>query len=264
MAWISVHEQVIGGKLRSLSSEIGCSQNEALGLLVRLWLWGINNATPDGKMESASKSDVADVLNIGIDKRYVPENVVEAMIKTGWIDFDGSCLYIHDWKEWQKQWYKALKIRSDDKKRKAKERGKYNIGQESSNETIPEPLPAPPAVEGVTQPTTPPELPKRNKTEYTTEFESFWSLYPRKVGKGEAYKCYKARLKDGWNPSELIEAAQNYAQEVAKKRTEQEYIKHPKTFLSANTPFADYIKIRSTASEVALHDEDDPYADWRG
>lgn len=29
MAWISVHEQVIGGKLRNLAKEIGCSQNEA-------------------------------------------------------------------------------------------------------------------------------------------------------------------------------------------------------------------------------------------
>ena len=28
MAWISVHEQVIGGKLRNLAKEIGCSQNE--------------------------------------------------------------------------------------------------------------------------------------------------------------------------------------------------------------------------------------------
>ena len=32
MAWISVHEQVIGGKLRNLAKEIGCSQNEALGI----------------------------------------------------------------------------------------------------------------------------------------------------------------------------------------------------------------------------------------
>ena len=45
MAWISVHEQVIGGKLRSLAKEIGCSQNEALGILIRLWLWAINNAS---------------------------------------------------------------------------------------------------------------------------------------------------------------------------------------------------------------------------
>ena len=48
MAWISVHEQVIGGKLRNLAKEIGCSQNEALGLLIRLWLWGINNANKEG------------------------------------------------------------------------------------------------------------------------------------------------------------------------------------------------------------------------
>ena len=54
MAWISVHEQVIGAKLRSLAKEIGCSQNEALGLLVRLWLWGINNANKEGQIVRTS------------------------------------------------------------------------------------------------------------------------------------------------------------------------------------------------------------------
>ena len=51
MAWISVHEQVIGGKLRNLAKEIGCSQNEALGVLIRLWLWAINNAGKDGVIQ---------------------------------------------------------------------------------------------------------------------------------------------------------------------------------------------------------------------
>ena len=44
MAWISVHEDIIGGKLRELSKSLGCSQNESIGILIRLWLWCINNA----------------------------------------------------------------------------------------------------------------------------------------------------------------------------------------------------------------------------
>ena len=54
MAWISVHEQVVGGKLRTLAKELNCSQNEALGMLVTLWLWGINNADSEGKIISLS------------------------------------------------------------------------------------------------------------------------------------------------------------------------------------------------------------------
>ena len=69
----------------------------------------------DGLIESATKEDVAnDALNAGIDKRYQALDAVEAMIATGWIDFQDGCLCIHDWKEWQKQWYKAVSIRNYD------------------------------------------------------------------------------------------------------------------------------------------------------
>lgn len=41
----------------------------------------------------------------------------------------------------------------------------------------------------------PQEVPKKpKKTEYSTDFQRFWGIYPRKDGKGEAYKKYKARL----------------------------------------------------------------------
>lgn len=50
MAWVSVHDNVMGGKLRELAKEIGCTQEEALGILVSLWIWGLNNADKDGKL----------------------------------------------------------------------------------------------------------------------------------------------------------------------------------------------------------------------
>lgn len=262
MAWISVHEQVLGGKLRSLANELNCSQNEALGLLIRFWLWGINNADEDGRIESATKDDVADALNIGIDKRLAPSDAVDAMIATRWIDLDGSCLYIHDWKEWQKQWYKALKVRKADNERKAKERAKIREAKASastSREKTPEQGASKAFTEnGGTKPTS--DGSKSLESGYSTEFEEFWQIYPRKVGKGDAYKCYKARLNDGWSPGELIEAARKYAAEVVKKRTEKDYIKHPKTFLSATTPFADFLRSSNTTT---YENDDDPYADWR-
>lgn len=108
--------------------------------------------------------------------------------------------------------------------------------------------------------------PKSRKTisNYPTDFEAFWSVYPRKVGKGEAYKKYKARLKDGWSEAELLEAAKNYADRVARERTEQKYIKHAKTFLSENTPFTDFLPKGSNIEQQALiNDVDAPYEEWR-
>lgn len=267
MAWISVHEQVIGGKLRSLAKEIGCSQNEALGLLVRLWLWGINNADKEGMIIGAEKGDIAEVLTIGIDGRCSPEKVVDALVSTNWIDMENG-LYIHDWEEWQEQWYKAIEVRERDASRKREERKRKRNGNDATPPDPQTPVPEKAMEEDLPSPKLiiPPEEDLKmepNTATYTKDFEEFWNAYPRKVGKGEAYKKYHARLKDGWRPEELSAAAGTYAASCVRKKTEKEYIKHAKTFLSDNTPFTDYLPKQEDKKSMAASDDDDPYADWR-
>lgn len=266
MAWISVHEQVLGGKLRSLAKEIGCSQNEALGILVRLWLWGINNADREGRIIGANKEDVAEVLNIGIDARYSSMDVIEALIETNWIDFEDD-LFLHDWDEWQEQWYKAIAVREKDAARKREERKmarmqKKQNSKESEKDMeadLPSPkLIIPLAEEQKSQPDEPKKEEKKTE-EYPEGFNQFWEVYPKKVGKGEAYKKYKARINSGWSPDELLEAAKNYASKVIRERTDKKYIKHPKTFLSENEPFVDFL----TVKKVETSNDDDPYGEWR-
>ena len=107
-------------------------------------------------------------------------------------------------------------------------------------------------------PQEPPKKPK--KTEYSTDFQRFWGIYPRKDGKGEAYKKYKARLNDGWSPDELCEAAENYKKKLVRDRTESKYIKHAKTFLSENTPFEDFLnKQENNRVEESQEDEGNPF-----
>lgn len=126
MAWISVHDHVVGGKLRELAKDIECSQKEALGILVSLWLWGLNNADQTGKLRSCDKIDVAEEvfskgLSEGLDKR----KIVDSLISQRWIDEseDGD-LYLHDWDTWQEQWYKFLKNKEYDAERKRAERAR--------------------------------------------------------------------------------------------------------------------------------------------
>ena len=248
MAWISVHEQVLGFKLRKLSKSIGCSQNEALGLLIRLWLWCINNADSTGKIVGANKEDIAEILAIGIDNQYLPESVIDSMLKTNWLDEENGSLYVHDWEQWQKQWYKALEVREKDaerKRRKAKqEREKEaRAGGESVSLSL--------------QPTKDKTQPRN---EYGKDFEKFWEIYPRKDGKGEAYKKYVARKKDGFSAEELLLAANNYRNECESRRTEKIYIKHAKTFLSENTPFMDYLPKRNLSE--AIEPKENPFSEW--
>ncbi|PKM90317.1 MAG: hypothetical protein CVU87_02720 [Firmicutes bacterium HGW-Firmicutes-12] len=87
---------------------------------------------------------------------------------------------------------------------------------------------------------------KRFKTKskeiiYKDDFEKFWSFYPRKVEKIAAFKAWNTRLKEGEQPESIIKAAQTYAAECKRSKTEYKYIKHGSTFLGPNKPFLDYI-----------------------
>ena len=175
------------------------------------------------------------------------------MIATNWIDIEAG-IYIHDWDQWQEQWYKAMDRREKDAERQRKNRAKKRSELELSEqkEKQPEKKQAPKAESNA----------KATET-YAKNFEEFWSSYPKKVGKGEAYKKYKARLNDGWKESDLLDAAKEYASECIRNRTESKYIKHPKTFLSDSTPFTDYIKHSQKVSVYCKQvDDDNPYGDW--
>lgn len=83
---------------------------------------------------------------------------------------------------------------------------------------------------------------KDKDNKYTCAFSEFWKNYPRKKEKSKAYKCYKARLNDGYSEDELLTACINYAAECEHEKREERYIKLGATFLGVNEPFADYLK----------------------
>lgn len=254
--WISVHDNVIGGKLRKLAKEIGCSQNEALGLLIRLWLWGLNNADKEGKLIEADLEAIADVLSVGLDKQYDSEDAVDALVATEWIDMVGEDIYIHDWTEWQMQWNKLKELQEQNAERQRRWRNKK---REMANTEA--------AQEVKTSPEEPKEpvkpKPEKKPSGYIPAFEEFWKSYPRKVGKGEAYKKYQARLHDGYSEEELLEAAINYAAKCASEKTEDKYIKHAKTFLSDTLPFTDYIRPKQQSQEEPQgNDDENPFGKY--
>ncbi|MCM1245710.1 MAG: phage replisome organizer N-terminal domain-containing protein [Roseburia sp.] len=96
---------------------------------------------------------------------------------------------------------------------------------------------------------------KKAINDYSTEFERFWSMYPRKVDKAQAYKKYNARLNDGFSPDELYTAVCNYAEQCQRDKTESKYIKHAKTFLGESTPFLDYLPKNDAQGCVDVADD---------
>lgn len=106
--------------------------------------------------------------------------------------------------------------------------------------------------------------PKHKKaiSNYSTDFEELWAVYPRKADKAQAYKRYRARLEDGYSHEQLLESVKNYSAQCRKDRTEERYIKHGKTFLGESTPFLDYLSKNAAQESGKTADEDEPYGEW--
>lgn len=253
MAWISVDQKLIGGKLRSLYKAIGCSQNEAIGILITLWLWGIDNAEMDGLIVSADRSDIAGVLQTGLSSTLEAESVVESLIDSGWIDDVGGQLYMHDWEDWRSYYNRYIKEKEGNAKRQSKYKARKRMEKEENgrNNVTGD------VIGNVTengqahgeQPENPEQSGEKPGSKYGPEFEEFWKIYPRKVDKGQAYKTYKARIKDGFSPDDLIAAAEAYRRQCEREHTEQKYIKHAKTFLGTNLSFTEYIPKKTEADQ---------------
>lgn len=268
MAWISVHTGIDGPKLRDLRKKLKCSKFEATGILVYLWFWGLENAEKDGRILYADKEDIEECLRgAGAGCKISTATIVDALIETGWIDeSDEGCFYIHDWEEWQEQWYKAKERRENDTLRKRELRKRKSLASaEADPQNAPDEKEKPPAL-----PSTPESGDDGKPTEeskeskYSTEFEAFWDIYPRKADKGMAYRKYLARLKDGFSAEELAAAAKAYAAQCVRDKTEQKFIKHPKTFLGDATPFTDFLPKKAETEIPAPQPGANPFAKWGG
>lgn len=90
-----------------------------------------------------------------------------------------------------------------------------------------------------------------NKT-YTPEFMEFWNVYPRSIGKLEAFKTWQKVIKGGADHELVIRCASNYAQDCSYRNTDPQYIKHPKTFLNEER-YLDYKMIPLGGDKVAKY-----------
>jgi uncharacterized protein YdaU (DUF1376 family) len=64
-----------------------------------------------------------------------------------------------------------------------------------------------------------------------SDFESWWSEYPRKVGKKAAAEKYAAAVKNGTTPEKLIGSLRAYIAYLDSEGTETQFMVHPATWL---------------------------------
>lgn len=79
---------------------------------------------------------------------------------------------------------------------------------------------------------------------YTADFESFWSLYPKRIGSSKklAFKCWKTRLKEPEVTVDLLmDCTRGYVFHCKQKgKLGTEYVMYAETFLGPNEKWLSY------------------------
>lgn len=85
------------------------------------------------------------------------------------------------------------------------------------------------------EPVPTPEAPAKPTEKPADGFTEWWPHYPKKVKKLDAEKAYKAALKRGVTPKELLDGLQRQKAAWKAKGTEPQYIPYPATWLRAGS-----------------------------
>ena len=156
MAWVSVHQQIRDHrKLRDLYRTLGVNRQEALGILVLLWTWAIDNVDNDGKLLSVTLEDICLAAYWTRDQN----KLYTALRDTGWIDEIDGEMYLHDWYDFNKPFYDFREKKEKDKLRKreglsteiprkvagnsTESSGEFQASQSPAQSPAPSPKPSP-------------------------------------------------------------------------------------------------------------------------
>ncbi len=184
-------------KLRKLANALGLDRRAALSLLIEFWGWASEFA-PDGDLSRFDDDDISAGVNWENDASIF----VESLLLCGFIDDKRA---IHDWDQYggklhnEREKNKA-KIKEWREKQKAKDERETDTEPDSNGHvTVTEPLPN--RIRGeerrgeekrgeiMIPPIVPPS--GDDAPVYPPEFSLFWEAYPKKVGKGDAFKAWK-------------------------------------------------------------------------
>lgn len=185
MDWIPLWRALASHpKTRRLRRELDCTILEAVGALCLLWSWAVDYA-PDGDLTRWADEDIADACAWDGDAT----EFVAGLTAAGFVDSDRT---LHDWDEYTGK--HLAKYEAD----RARKRGGNSAEAPRNLRAL---SAEPRRIEVDLEVEVDPEGEKtkstalaRRKAEPVSEFDRFWAVYPRKVGKRRAESAHKRAL----------------------------------------------------------------------
>jgi len=114
MAWIPLYQTVWDNRKTMLLADLlGISETYAAAHMARLWTWALDNAQ-DGEIGHLTPRVIARAADWPGD----PEQFVEAMVTSGYVDRDGESLRIHDWMDYAGRLMEQRQLNNERSKRK--------------------------------------------------------------------------------------------------------------------------------------------------
>lgn len=231
MAWFKVDDNFHhSAKVLSIPREI---RAEALGLWILAGTWSADNMT-DGYVPHGVLNDWPVTLD-----------TIQELVNAGLWKYEEDGIRFHDWCEYQptreqlesrnaeKHAKKvAAGIKSGESRRAKSEQNQTGVEQNRTNteqNLNPEPVPEP--IKNTSSPT-------------VTDFDSFWSLWPRKEGKANALKAYEKSLKKIPEP-ELLDKARLYV--TSPLRPDVKFVPHAATWLNGERWADDLVPVARVA-----------------
>ena len=212
--------------------------------LMRLWGYVAVNK-PNGQLSGVDVEDI----EIAADWRGEPGLFVSTLLDLGFLDQGDLMLCVHDWME-HNEFAAYSKERSEKARQAARKRWTNDKGNKgdmlndaksnatSINEQCEEHTPADAKIGSSNAPSpTPSPKPKpspspKKKNKYSLAFENFWSAYPKKRSKDDAWKAWNQRKED--RPCEIADIVKaNILGNPEWKKEGGRYIPYPGTWLRA-------------------------------
>lgn len=193
--------------------------------MLRLWGWCIDNA-PDGNLTGIYANELAIAAGWEGDEAAF----LQAVTDSGFIDKDEDTLCIHDWNDYAGRLIEQREIHKEQARERQK-RFRQNHAKCNAKITRDKRVNNALTVPNSTVPNIPPTPKGDARSSYDSRFQSFWSAYPKKIGKGDAEKAFLRCKPDDTLLAVMLSAVERQRQCEQWRKDGGQYVPNPATWL---------------------------------
>lgn len=96
--WLELHQEMPRHrKTLALARLLRVDRRYAIGLIIDLWTWGLDNADWEGNLTGMTREDIALALDWPPKKAA---GLVESLINAGWLEEHEEAYVLHDWSDY--------------------------------------------------------------------------------------------------------------------------------------------------------------------